>query len=184
MSRKSIITYIVIICAIAGVAVYTRFFRAPNPATASITSFDECVAAGYPVLESYPRQCRPPDGRNFVEDILVYGEHPGEIKVNGPAINEVVTSPLLVSGEAKGSWYFEATFPIEVRDGNGRVIGQSFVTAQSDWMKDALVPFTGMIAFTPPTTTSGSLVLRKDNPSGLPENALEIRIPIKFSVAP
>lgn len=33
------------------------------------SNFEECVAAGNPVMESYPRQCRTPDGRNFVEDI-------------------------------------------------------------------------------------------------------------------
>ncbi|MBD3164132.1 hypothetical protein GF323_02955 [Candidatus Woesearchaeota archaeon] len=33
-----------------------------------ITSFEECVAAGNPVLESYPRQCRA-DGKMFIEEI-------------------------------------------------------------------------------------------------------------------
>jgi len=33
----------------------------------TISSFADCVTAGYPVAESYPRQCRTPDGRNFVE---------------------------------------------------------------------------------------------------------------------
>ena len=32
-------------------------------------NFEECVAAGYPVMESYPRQCRTPDGKVFVEQI-------------------------------------------------------------------------------------------------------------------
>lgn len=32
-----------------------------------ITSFEECVAAGYPVMESQPRQCRTEDGIIFVE---------------------------------------------------------------------------------------------------------------------
>ncbi len=32
----------------------------------SVNSFEECAAAGYPIMESYPRQCRGPDGRNFV----------------------------------------------------------------------------------------------------------------------
>jgi len=41
----------------------------PDQQTTSINSFDECVNAGYPVMESYPRQCRTPDGRNFVEVI-------------------------------------------------------------------------------------------------------------------
>jgi hypothetical protein len=36
----------------------------------TITSFEECVAAGYSVMESYPRQCRVPAGPTFVEDIF------------------------------------------------------------------------------------------------------------------
>ncbi len=38
----------------------------PEPATRSITNFAECVAAGYPVMESYPEQCRTDDGQTFV----------------------------------------------------------------------------------------------------------------------
>lgn len=34
-----------------------------------ITSFEDCAEAGYPVMESYPEQCRTPDGRNFVRDV-------------------------------------------------------------------------------------------------------------------
>ena len=34
-----------------------------------ITNFDECVAAGYPAMESHPRQCRIPDGTVFVEEL-------------------------------------------------------------------------------------------------------------------
>lgn len=34
--------------------------------TTKIKTFEECVNAGYPVLESYPRQCKTPDGRTFV----------------------------------------------------------------------------------------------------------------------
>ena len=36
----------------------------------TVNSFDECVAAGYPVMESYPRQCATPGGRNFVESFI------------------------------------------------------------------------------------------------------------------
>jgi len=35
----------------------------------SITNFEECIAAGNPAMESYPRQCRTPDGKHFVESI-------------------------------------------------------------------------------------------------------------------
>jgi hypothetical protein len=34
-----------------------------------LRSFEECVAAGYPVMESYPRQCRVPGGLAFVETV-------------------------------------------------------------------------------------------------------------------
>ena len=35
----------------------------------SIKNFEDCVAAGNPVMESYPRQCRTSDGKHFVEEI-------------------------------------------------------------------------------------------------------------------
>ncbi len=34
-----------------------------------ITDFKECLKAGYPVMESYPRQCKTEDGNSFVEKI-------------------------------------------------------------------------------------------------------------------
>ena len=37
--------------------------------TSSIDSYEECVAAGNPIMESYPRQCRTEDGKHFVEII-------------------------------------------------------------------------------------------------------------------
>lgn len=38
-------------------------------AIGDIDNFEECAAAGYPVMESYPEQCRTPDGRLFVRVI-------------------------------------------------------------------------------------------------------------------
>ena len=39
-----------------------------SPRASDATNFEECVAAGNPVMESYPRQCRDGD-RNFIEEI-------------------------------------------------------------------------------------------------------------------
>lgn len=36
-----------------------------------IQDFNTCVLAGFPVMESYPRQCRTVDGRLFIENIKV-----------------------------------------------------------------------------------------------------------------
>lgn len=49
------------------------YLRRPKPS--QITNFQECVQAGYPVMESYPRQCRTQKGEVFVEEIPV-GEGP------------------------------------------------------------------------------------------------------------
>ncbi len=42
------------------------------------------------------------------------------------------------------------------------------------------VPFKVKLIFSPPTTAAGTLVLKKDNPSGLPEHDDELRIPVAF----
>lgn len=40
----------------------------PSQPQKQVTNFDECVAAGNPVMESYPRQCRHGD-QTFVEEV-------------------------------------------------------------------------------------------------------------------
>ena len=44
--------------------VITSFYK-----ESKISNFEECAAAGYPVGESYPRQCWTPGGKHFVEDV-------------------------------------------------------------------------------------------------------------------
>lgn len=107
------------------------------------------------------------------------------IKVSSPLPNTSVESPLLISGEARGNWYFEASFPVKVLDASGKQIGVGYATADGEWMTTNFVPFKGTITFTSPRTETGTLVLQKDNPSGLPEHDDEVRVPIRFgSVSP
>jgi hypothetical protein len=102
------------------------------------------------------------------------------IRVTAPLANTVISSPLPVSGDARGTWYFEASFPIELRDSAGNTIATHYATAQGEWMTEEFVPFTSSLSFTAPATDTGVLVLKRDNPSGLPENDAEVRIPIRF----
>lgn len=44
---------------------------APEAPTQSIVTFEDCKNAGYPVMESYPAQCRTSDGKLFTEIITV-----------------------------------------------------------------------------------------------------------------
>lgn len=34
---------------------------------ANIDSFEDCAAAGYPIMESYPEQCAVPGGKSFTK---------------------------------------------------------------------------------------------------------------------
>ncbi|HEX9503252.1 MAG TPA: hypothetical protein VF974_02925 [Patescibacteria group bacterium] len=46
-----------------------KFITTPpgNPLISSINSFAKCAAAGYPIMQSYPEQCKTPDGLTFVK---------------------------------------------------------------------------------------------------------------------
>lgn len=148
--------------------------------TANITNFRDCVEAGYEVAESYPAICRMPDGRTFTEDIGNAADKQNLIRVTSPVPNSTIASPITVTGQARGNWFFEASFPVKVIDDSGRQLGVGIATAQGDWMTTEFVPFQAVVQFTTPTTRYGTLILEKDNPSGLPQNADSLRIPVVF----
>ena len=102
------------------------------------------------------------------------------IKVTSPSPNQVISSPLIITGEAVGGWFFEADFPVKLLDGDGEEIAVHYATAESDWMTEDFVPFKATIEFQKPATETGYLVLEKDNPSGLKENDASLIIPVCF----
>jgi eight-cysteine-cluster-containing protein len=55
----------------------------PSPGKRGPMTFEECAAAGNPVMESYPRQCRSADGRLFVEDVSAPTPPPGKESPTG-----------------------------------------------------------------------------------------------------
>ena len=109
------------------------------------------------------------------------GASTDQIKVTKPLPNDVVVSPLTIEGEARGTWFFEATFPVKLLDANGDAIAIHFAQAQDEWMTEDFVAFKAQIEFEKPSTDTGMLILEKDNPSGLPENDADIRIPVSFN---
>jgi hypothetical protein len=102
------------------------------------------------------------------------------VRVSSPVADAFVSSPFVVTGEARGTWYFEATFPVTLLDADGKPILSSYAQAQGEWMTEQFVPFRTELTFTAPASATGTLVLEKATPSGLPEHAEEIRIPVRF----
>jgi hypothetical protein len=101
------------------------------------------------------------------------------LRLRHPQRDAAVSSPLLVAGEARGRWFFEGSFPMRVRDGNGQMIGEGYVTAQGEWMTPDFVPFRGEIRFERPSTEAGTLILKRANASGLPQHDEEVVVGIR-----
>jgi hypothetical protein len=161
MSTKAAITTLIVLLLLLGAGAYLilRDGGEPNPITPNPTE----------------------NGGTTNEDLPQEPAQNSMIRVTSPLPNASVRSPLTITGEARGGWYFEASFPVKILDANGKVLGQHYAEAQGEWMTNNFVPFRSTLTFSTPTTETGTLVLEKDNPSGLPENAAEIRIPIRFS---
>jgi hypothetical protein len=109
------------------------------------------------------------------------------IHVTFPQAGDVVTSSLRVIGEARGGWYFEASFPVVVVDWDGRIIGQSPVQAKGDWMTADFVPFEGTINFTKSECAAGAdyckhgaVIFKNDNPSGQASTSFAVEVPVTF----
>ena len=179
MSKK-IFIFILTIVVLGGIVVYFIVFKPSEVLTPNINGFEECASAGYPVLESYPRQCKTPDNRNFTEDIGNELEKADLIRLNNPRPNQIIESPLFIKGEARGYWFFEASFPIKLFDENNFLLGLTTAQALGNWMTEDFVQFSATLPFAVSSTKKGVLILEKDNPSGLPENADELRVPVVF----
>lgn len=178
------------------------FFYSRQRGVSAIQTFEDCKRAGYQIMETFPEQCSTPDGRVFVNTSATSTPNPGgtttpdgtgtnptgtptshpNIRVDNVVPNQTVTSPLTITGEAR-KWYFEASFPVELVDANGKRLAIGPAQAQGEWMTANFVPFKITLTFPAPSTQTGTLIFRNDNPSGLPENQEEYRIPVRFSTS-
>ena len=101
------------------------------------------------------------------------------VQLEYPKANQVVTSPLEVRGKARGMWFFEASFPVILQDDAGKTLAVIPAQAEGDWMTENFVPFKATLSFDT-QAKMGKLILKKDNPSGLPEHEDQVEIPVRF----
>jgi hypothetical protein len=182
---------VLILLVVAGLGIAGIYFASRTPqevpavATPEILSFEDCAIAGYPVMESFPRRCATPDGRIYAEELpapepTYVNASADVIRVSNPTPGAVVGKPIMVMGEARGTWYFEASFPIEVRDASGAIIatGIGQPVNGADWMTEEFVPFSATIEIPEDFIGEATLTLMNDNPSGMPENARSVSFPL------
>ena len=110
------------------------------------------------------------------------------IEIIFPLPNSVITlgiskTTLEVKGRARGTWFFEASFPVQLVNESGDVIATGIAQADGAWMTTEFVPFSSTLtcnATKDKTGNIGALVLKKDNSSGDPANEDTFVIPIQF----
>lgn len=100
------------------------------------------------------------------------------VHIDTPASNAVVGTTFIVTGAAPSGWYFEAVFPISVRDNADNVIGHGQAQALSDWTQPGQIRFAATTTIDTVYHGPATLILLKDNPSGLPENDDSVSMPI------
>lgn len=75
----------------------------------SIDSFDDCIAAGFPAMESYPRQCRTSDDETFTEDLCddMSSEEAKQIALASVCVENGTLSENSSCNEATDTWWID-----------------------------------------------------------------------------
>jgi hypothetical protein len=103
------------------------------------------------------------------------------VRISSPNIEKPISSPVEIKGEARGYWFFEGSFPVYLVNWDGLIISEGIAKAEGEWMTEDYVPFKVTLEFeTPSYGDNGTLIFKKDNPSGLPEHDGAVEIPVKF----
>lgn len=101
-----------------------------------------------------------------------------QIEVGTPFPGAVVGKTFKVMGQARGNWYFEASFPVIVLDKDGNRLAAVPAQAQGEWMTTEFVPYIADVSIQGDYIGPATLVLQKDNASGLPEHDASASYPI------
>ena len=103
-----------------------------------------------------------------------------QIKVTYPIPDQLITSPLTITGEARGAWFFEGNFSVSLLDSNKNVLALHYAKTNEEWMTEDFISFTSTIEFDDPQTAAGFLILDKNNPSDIRELDAQLIIPVRF----
>ncbi len=104
--------------------------------------------------------------------------------VSSPSAGTKIVSPLKISGTVPAGWMFEGVFPIKLVDSTKKIVaqGQAKEKVAGSWQSGKPVDFTATLTFKE-ASSSGTLILENDNPSGILANSKTFEIPVVFKVA-
>ncbi len=146
--KKSTVSLLVLFAVLLGIFVVQKVL-APKTNTPQVSNIPNQIKKTSPITY-----------KNATSDAIV---------IDSPLPGSITAKTFAVTGKARGPWYFEASFPITILDNKGKVISTSIATAKGDWMTTDFFPFETSIKIPESYTGKATLILTKDNPSGLAE---------------
>jgi len=188
MTKTKVILTIIIGSLFVLVALGLLYFVPQYQKNSEVKDFASCLKANNVIMEIYPRICKDKNGNSYTE-VIDDQITPQEFRSTKGTIiyidslqkNKVISSPLTLTGRIPGNWSFEANFPATLVNWNGVIIDQKTAQIQGDWMTNDYVQFIITFEFDSPSVDkNGSIILKKDNPSGLIENDDSVEIPITY----
>ncbi len=171
--NKHRIGQVIVLTVLAVLALFV--IKRPMAKQLAVTDFESCQTAGGSITDGDPVTCTI-NGQSFDEQ---ENTEP-EVVIDTPKFGDLVSSPMTVSGKARGNWFFEGTMPMVLKDDKGNTLAEGPAAAQSNWMTSDFVPFTGTLTFDPGQAEYGVLIISRDNPSGDGSRDASIAIPVRF----
>ena len=113
------------------------------------------------ILLFFPKLTNAPKN----EDMPVQVAPVTVLNLDNVSDNDHVTPKQVITGTVPRFWFFEASFPVTLRDVSGNTIAVVTATTTEDWMVTTNVHFTVTLPETFTYTGVGSLLFRKDDPS-------------------
>lgn len=167
MSRAS--TALIVI--MAGIIAVLAWLLWVKPASAPTTSTQHTATSS---TSAKPAKSAPPPASKGADAAPL----DTKVVVTSPRQGAMVSRSFTIKGSAPGGWFFEAVFPVMVRDRDGNVIGRTQGKAQGDWTQPGPIPFTAQVFLDAGYTGPATVILMRDNPSGLPQNDDSVEIPV------
>jgi len=167
MDSAIIVILGILLVATTGVGVYLWQQKIIDARDASIASLQTNLAKA---KNTVPKSAAPHYTSTHGVSVIVYA----------PLQGVTVSNPLGVIGEVPGNWSFEAAFPAELQDSNGATVARGTAQVLGNWASSQLTPFSVRLVYADAPKGTGTLILHRDNESGLAKNDDEVRIPVRF----
>jgi hypothetical protein len=159
-----LITLVIIVAVVAAAYWFVSHHQSGEP---GILTFEQCMKAGYPIEETYPRRC---SARNkvFTEDVTstpatatttatatqpAVATSSKNIRVTAPTPHQKIGAVLTIVGEARE---FENTFAWRLRDADGSALIEGHAMANAPDVGQ-FGPFTVTSTYPAPKGTHGTV---------------------------